>query len=515
MPDFGASLAFGLIGALGITGGAAVTAIVTTGVLLGYAAPVALGLGVTAYQQHAMRRAMQEMRAVNDNNGLQQILKQAIPPQRLLLGRATVGGALFFYEAKKPYLWMGILLAAHEVDGFENLLINGNTVFIGPDGFATSVPFKDGANTYIEVSFRNGSIDQAIDPIIARDFPSMPTTFRQRGHATLVIKAHYGYGSNAQAQDDDHRRVYGDQGALQPIIRMRAARCFDPRRAGAVADDPSTWAWSQNAAICLGRFLTHRWVSNPLIDPARLDWDRIAAAADICDRWEASKDGTTLRRSTVDGVVQSSDPNYDVIENMLVAMEGKLVLNRGRIYPVVDIRKEPVATLHMGMLTGSLEYTAEPRDRELVNIVKPTFISPDREYQEVAGPVLRRGDLVAADGIPRERSLRGAFVEDHRRIQRKASTFLKQSRLGRTISASVTDEALREAWEPGAVIRVHLTGVLARANGLYEVAGMEWDERVSGFQIALIEYDPTATDFDPEDEQDFTLDEDVLEAEAA
>lgn len=497
---------------LGLSGGALAAATYIGAAALTLA-PVGLSLGASAYQQHQMRRAMQQLQAVSDPNGLQQILKQSIPAHRLILGRAAVGGALFFYEAKKPYIWYGILVAAHEIEAVESLLINGYTVFIDQDGFATSVPFRDGDKKYIEVSIRLGDLDQAIDPIIARDFPDMPATFRQRGHATIVIKAHYGFGADFQEKDDDHKRVYGDQGLLQPILRVKGARCFDPRVPGVSLDDETTWVWSDNAAVCFGRFLVHRWVTTSLVDRSRVDWDLLARCADICDRWEPSRLDAPFRRSTVNGVIQSTDANYDVIENLLIALEGKAVLDRGKIYPVADYRKSPVGTLHMGMLADTFEYVSEARDRELVNVVKPTFVAPDREYQEVGGPVLRRADLIATDGISRERSLRGAFVEDHRRMQRKASTLLNQSRLGRSINTGSTDEA--QKWNPGDVIRVHLTGVLARANGLYELTSKDWVEGFKGFRLSLLQYDPTATDFDPQDEMDFVLDEDVLSAEAA
>src|SRR5690606_16612005 len=98
-------------------------------------------------------------------------------------------------------------------------------------------------------------------------------------------------------------------------------------------------------------------------------------------------------------------------ENMKIAMGGHVILERGKVYPVIRGRRAPEATLHQEMIVGGLEYTSEARDRELINIMKPTFIAPDREYQEVAGPVLRREDLIANDNKPRESSLRGAFVE--------------------------------------------------------------------------------------------------------
>src|SRR5690606_39317268 len=56
MPDLGASLAFSLIFATGITSGAAVTAIVTAGTLLGYAAPLALAIGAQAYQLSKIKK---------------------------------------------------------------------------------------------------------------------------------------------------------------------------------------------------------------------------------------------------------------------------------------------------------------------------------------------------------------------------------------------------------------------------------------------------------------------------
>lgn len=509
--DFGVSLAFSVIFATGVTSGTAVTAIVSAGVILGYAAPAALLLGGSLYANY---QAQKRLASVNDNSSIQSILKQAIPAQRLILGRATTGGALFFYKAKKPYIWYGILLAAHEVDAFENLIVNGHEVYIGADGLATSVPFAEGANQYLKVSFRNGHIDQAIDPLIAADFPTMPTTFRQRGHATIVIRAHYGFGVDAQAKDDDHRRVYGDQGVLQPLVRMRGAKLYDPRRGGAIVADPTTWTWSDNAALTMMRFLTHQWPSTRLVDPDRVEWDQVAAAANEADRWETSADGTTFRRHTVNGVVQATDNPFDVVESIKIAMGGDLVLDRAKIYPIVRSGNQvPEATLHVGMLRGGIEYVSEPRLRDMVNIGKSTFISPDREYQEVAGPTLRKTALITADGKPRETSLRGAYVEDHRRMQRLVSAHINETRVGRALVAGCDLEAL--PWRPGRIYRVHLPGSLAHVNGLYRLARKEWDGRLSGYRLTLLGYDPTAHDFAPGDELPFTLDDDTLEAEAA
>jgi hypothetical protein len=262
-----------------------------------------------------------------------------------------------------------------------------------------------------------------------------------------------------------------------------------------------------------GRYLTHQWPDTLLVDPARLDWDKLARAADEADRWEMSSDGTTFRRNTINGIVQSTDSPFDVIENMKIAMGGHLILDRGKIYPVARTKREPVATLHQQMIIGGLEYTSEPRDRELVNVVKPTFVAPDREYQEVSGPVLRRADLIAIDGKPREISLRGAFVEGDKRMQRLTSAALKQARIGKALTVGATLEAL--SWGVGDVYQVYLMGSLSRVNGLYELVSKEWDDRLRGYRLSFIGYDPTVNDFGPSDEQPFVLDENTLDAEAA
>lgn len=473
--------------------------------------PLAVSVGVQAWQAQKMKK---QLAAINDTQGVQAILKQAIPPQRLILGRATVGGALFFYEAKPPYLWIGILLASHECDGLDALSIRGLRVFIDSDGFATSVPFADGSDKYIEVSFRPGTMDQAIDPIIARDFPTIPSKFRQRGHATLVVKAHYGFGATRDDKDDDHKEVYGDSGQFVPLPVVRGAKMYDPRRAGCVIDDPSTWVWSDNAALATMRYLTHKWPDMQLVDPVRVDWDRVAACADDCDRWMPVADGSAIRLSTVDGVIQSVDPVFDVIENLKTAFFGHIVLDRGKVYPLARAARPAESTLHMDMLRGPVSYVAEPRLSETVNVVSTTFVAEDRDGQTVAGPVLRDATQIAADGAAREQAIPGAFIKDARRIQMKAKAFRDLARAARKIACGATIEAMD--WTIGQTVNVSLTGVFAYMNGSYELTEKAWDDKLGGLRLVLSGTVATAFDFDPAtDEQPFTLDDDTLDAEAA
>lgn len=490
----------------GVASGAVLTAIFTVVSTVTGALPLALALG---YQSYVAYQAKKNIQSLNNTEGLQRAIKQAIPPQRLVLGRAATSGALFFYEVKPPYVYYGYLLAAHECGGLESILINGHTVAIGPDGFATSSPFSDGANKYIKVSYRNGHINQAIDPIIAADFPNIPSTFRQRGHATAVVRAHYGFGADRQAQDDDHKRVYGDSGQLDPIFRFKGAKVYDPRDPGQAEGDETTWRWSDNAALCMNRALTFKWPDNQILRSDKINWGKSAVAADVCDLWQSCKDGTSIRASTINGVIQSTDETFDWIESFKLAMTGQLVMDAGKVFPVALTKKDPVATLHVGMMPMGFQFITEPRRRDMANIVKTNFVATDRDYQTVSGPVIRNQTFIDQDGGPRELSINLAYVEDHRRAQRKAYIDLMQSRLGKTFTAPVTMEAME--WEVADVIRVDLPDPISAPNGLYLLSKKAWNETISAFDVVLTEYDPSIIDWVPSaQEADFALDEDTL-----
>jgi hypothetical protein len=486
-------------------------ALVNAGVFVGSNA-IALGLSAASvgFQLAAARQG--GVRPLTpEAQGVQQLIRQAIPSQRLVFGEVETSGALFFAASEPPYTWYGILLAAHEVEGLRSIRINTTEVTIGDDGFATSFPFADGANKYIEASFRNGSMDQEIDPIIARDFTDMPDTFRQRGHATVVLKRVHGFGANVAAKNEDFKRVWGDSGQFNPLIRFRGAKIYDPRKPGHVIDDVSTHTWSDNAALTLAHALTFRWPDRRIFAPDRLNWDGFARAADECDKWEIDRNGNTFRRYTANGVVLSTDRIYDMIESFRSAMGGDIALERGKIYPVPGMARQPSATLHNAMLVGGFRFSREREFGQLVNIVKTQFQAPDREYQTVEGPVIRDTDAITADGDRYETTISLPFTQGDPRTQRLGHMALKQARAPRSLEIGVNSEA--EAWEIGKVYRVELVGgVLEKVNGLYTLAAKTPSPGLRGYQLALAEYDPDAFDFGAADEQPFELDPDVKEA---
>lgn len=444
------------------------------------------------------------------DEGVRQPVTTPIPDMRLALGTVTTSGALFFRRSDPPFIWRGFLLAAHECGDLVDLILNGQAVPLGPDGSAIAAPFFDGSTVFLEASFRRGTGDQTMDRIIARDFPGMPDTFRQRGHATLVLKAHYG------ANDNEHKDIYGSDNVFNPLIRFQGAKLIDPRVPGVLIDDPSTWVHSNSASLTVMRALYHQWPNMRLLDPGSINWDLMAEAADIDDQFRGKSDGTLERNHTCDGVILSSFEPLQKLKELLTSCDGLLVAKNGKYHILPGHPREPIGTLHQDMLAGGFELHTETPDRELINIVKTEFVAPDRDYKPSVGPVLRRDDLIATDGEPLESTLSLPFTEGSARAQRLASRKLKDSRGGggsvlkRAFSGSFNLEARR--YRAGDIVRLAFRD-FPKVDGVYQIRRTQRDRTGKVIAMDMVSWSNAQFDwYAPDDEQPFALDEEVLAA---
>jgi hypothetical protein len=438
-----------------------------------------------------------------------------IPDQRLALGTVTTSGIQCFLEADPPYLWYLYLLASHECGDLKQMLLRGEDVPLSSAGFPLAAPFYDGTTRYLEVSYRAGTATQAIDPIIARDFPTMPTTFRQRRHATVCIKANYG------ANDNTHRDVYGSDGTFNPLFRYEGASYIDTRAAGCLIDDETTWVRGENASLNIMRALYHPWPNTRMLDTGKIDWDLMAEAADIDDLRIGLKDGTTEANHTCNGVILSSADPVQWMRELLTSNDGLLICDKGKYSILPGHAYDPVGTIDQDMLAGGFEMHTETPDRELINVVKTEFIDPTRDYKPVVGPTLQRADLAALDGQPLETTLTLPFTQGNPRAQRLATRKLNDSRgtgTGRSRKRAITVVCNLRArkFTAGKIVNVDWRD-FPHCTGTYQVTRNVRDAGdITKCQLDLIEFDKTKYQFHaPTEQQDSELDQSVLDAEAA
>lgn len=463
-------------------------------------ATAVIAAGITAalaYGQQALFGAKQPEPQTLLNQGQKQVVKRAIAYRRTIYGHGNVQGAISFAENVAPDLFIQYILAEHECDGLDSAYVQGTRVFFDENGNATSTPFFDGADVFLQVSMRLGTADQPIDALIAANFPEVSSNFRQRGHTVATCR--FFYGNN----DDQHREKWGQENNIHPIFRMRGKKVYDPRDPAQLPDDASTWVWTDNWALCVVDFL--RSPNGGRKTSSDIDWAFIRAAADVCDQQVARKDGTSEKRYTLNGVYDTSQTPAVVLREMLSAARGRVIWVNGKVRVVPGIAQAPVMTISQDMLAGPFDYRSEaPRD-ELVNVVEGKFVSPERNNKSADAPILERTDLIALDGQRRQVSLSHPWVEEHTRAQRLNTAFLKQSRFGKALQITTDPRTMRLTG--GSWCRVEFED-FPWLTGLYAVEKMVFVDNFSKISLSLSEASEEVYEYDPQtDEQDYLLQE--------
>lgn len=485
MPHIAAALAPILATELfaGITVGAVVTSVALSGVSYIVTSALAPKLGGGA-----------------DRQSEQKIVSRAATPiQRFIYGRALVGGDLFFLEVKPPYLYYGLILASHEIDGIDEVRIGDDVVNLDSNGNATNAPYKTGTQIYVQFSFRTGTDSQAIDPILAADFPELPATFRQRGHATAVVKMYYGV-NNSDAGAEDHQRVWGGQ-APQTRFLVRGFKVYDPNEPTQDPEDTSTHAFSDTASLCLAHYLTHP--KGGKVPWTKMDIDALKTAAQGDSQQVENADGSNEKRYSVNGVVLLDSEPIDIIQNLLTANVGRLVWRDGKYAILSGIPRDPTWSLNDDSARGGMEVRFDRPKRELVNTVRTRFTAPDREYQLSNGPIFQNATYLADDGEEFSIGADLPYTSSHTRAQRIAKIIMEKSRLGRYVTRRESIDGIRLS--AADVINLE-SAFIPNVDAQYEVNVVRISDTFE-FEVELEEYDSEAIyTWDPAtDEQPFEL----------
>lgn len=477
-----------VVAAAGLTGTAAAigSIVVSTAISagLGLAAQALLAPDAPNYQPPKKGKSV-----VDDGRKITS--QQAVPVRRMIVGTALVSGPLFFLEVKNPYLYMGIILGDGPIDGVEYAQFNGSSVYFTGNGAANSLPFRSGTAVYLYASFRNGETDQEIDPILAADFPSLPSTFRQRGVATAVFKCYWGTGR------DHHESLWGSSG-INPLCLVRGAKVYDPRDLGQSLSDRSTWAFSDNAALIQTHWLTQRWQYPVPAD--EIDWDSIKSAANVCDETVGTRSGAE-RRYVAGGVISADDSHFETARTLLTANSGRMYFRQGRIALESGAPKSPVFTVVDRDIVSGISHRHSSAASQAVNRVRTLFTATNREWERANGPVVQSSAYQAGDGRVNEQTVDLSFTNSASTTQRIAKRYMETQRAGRELQMTLGPRA--QFLEAGDLITVNSSSI-PYINGIYDLISVT--QASGGSEVRLVEYSPLVDAWDPStDDQAFTI----------
>lgn len=395
---------------------------------------------------------------------------------RVVYGEQVVAGGIFFQKtvadsgSTGPDIYvLGVTISEGVCESLDALIINGEECALDADGNPTTAPWYAVSGNNLKCSFRRGTTDQAIDPIIAARFPSEDANFRQRGICTVVLELNY--GSDA----DEHIKLWGAGGIPQLAFKIKGKRIYDALSNAQDASDPTTWTWSDNATL-----VEVDWLMSDMgfeIDPADIDWSTVKRSATTDNEWVETLAGFE-RRGTINGLVDSTERNTDVLASMIQQNRGLIRRTLGTYTVKADTPAAAICTVHQGLLVGTLSYQNEPAKRSAINRIVTQFY-PAVRYNQATEIPYEDATLIAADGETLEQRVSLRFCDSAPAAQRLAYALVQENRVGRTVTGVFDIAVLMAAGKPGQlleagdVIWLEMRAPYADINGLYKINSVE------------------------------------------
>jgi len=320
------------------------------------------------------------------------------------------------------------------------------------------------------------------------------------------------------------KRTGNDKKAESPLVGGLPSRVtvigdgaplYDPRKDSTVpggsgshrATDQSTWGAYTNADDTDNPALQLLWwmlgweINGKLsvgcgIPYNRIDMASFITAANICDENVTLATGGTQKRYRTSGTASDSDDRSDIINNLLISMNGTLRDNGGKL--TVTAMKNDLAdyvlTFNENDMYGEFDWQQTRGLTENYNIVRGRYVDPSSNslYQMVDYPEI---GFAAPDGIERVMSVDLPYVEDGRRAQRIAKQVLQRNQYRGMFSTTFSAKAL--GCQVGDIVRVSLE-TLGWSNKLFRVVSQEirFDGQVP---MALIEENAAIYAWDADD----------------
>ena len=142
---------------------------------------------------------------------------------------------------------------------------NGTGINAGAGQFGTSPTSK---YRYV-MNLHHGAATQTADPMLVASMPNWTTAHKLNGVA--YICAHYGY---------DKEGIW--KGIPQLTVQVKGRRVYDPRESSQTFGNSSTYAYSNNPALCFLDFITDDQIGKGL-QQSEINMSTFSAAATLAD----------------------------------------------------------------------------------------------------------------------------------------------------------------------------------------------------------------------------------------
>ena len=421
---------------------------------------------------------------------------QSRPPKRFVYGRTRAMGTPAPFRVRRRVLYTCLILNSRPsaggdlsfvVDGRPTTIQSGDIYDFSGPGARLNIPgfreFSTGSNNprvWLGLGDQVGPPDEIVDQM-PDDF--LPT---DGWRGLTVLWCRFDAGSNEHRLDRWPNPL--------PVVEVEAdwSKVWDPRDPAQDPDDPATWQWSNNQALCT----LDAVLNNPIRRRPRfmVDIDSFKHAADLADeavslywasvaddRWP--HDPLTVPRYTANGtLVWSGGELRDQVMPLAEAGGGDLAQVGGLLTYIPPVSRSPDYTITDILEDGGFEFTRLVPGSDLPAAVKVSYVNPDRGWSEADLPAQAVGAGSAQtmdDGIL---DIPLIFVTEPTQAMRVQEIQRKRIAAQRRLSCTLPPDAI--VLGPGSVADWGIPE-LSRCNVLWRVESINPAAWLQGEGVAL------------------------------
>ncbi|EPH3101430.1 phage tail tip protein J-related protein [Providencia stuartii] len=401
--------------------GKVVSSVVSTGLMIAGVivtgglgtALIAAGIAVQAASSMLFKDKLPS--GYRDQSERKQILRSAVAPETIIVGKTVCSGLLFFAEEEKgdqtenERLFMTLAIAAHKVERIGKIWLNDD--LIGE--------FGDKA----DYEFHNSRTD--CDPYMLKNAPSWKEDMIGDGLAWLRLTLKY----------DAEKFPYGVPNVK---VEVWGKQIYDPRTGKTV--------WSNNGALVILDY--YRSYLN--VPDSDIDFDAFKVAADLCDEPVMTPEGNTEPRYTINGAYELSESPASVLDHMHKCIAAEPTYVAGKHGILMQAYNGPaVLRIEPNQIIDTVNITPELGLRDATNAIYGTFVDAEQQYIQTDFEPVIVEEWVEEDGLEIKENIDYRFIVSPYQAARVTNLYLRKKRAGRRIQLKMNMDGY--AYRPGDV----------------------------------------------------------------
>lgn len=336
------------------------------------------------------------------------VFRQAISNSFIIYGKRRAGGLLIFFHPRgKEFRYFVIAVAGHRCRGVTRWYLGDDEVTVDGSGKVTSGTYAGNAWLW----FARGTEDQAAHPTFVAETDGKWTA-AHRGRGTALIYAKFKMTDDVvqAGMPNITAEVEGKDDVLDPRTNARG--------------------YTRNAVLVF-----YDWLALPRETggfgayPDEIDWDWVAAQANVCDEPCPLPDGSTETRYAFDSYIQTGAAPSEVRDTFVICCAGSFTYSGGKMLMRPGYYVPPSAKLDERDLAGAITVPALLAGDEIATEVTGSFIDPTNLYQPKDVPSRSTADLDV-----RQQSYDLPHITSEYRGQRLLEYYLRKSQAERRVS---------------------------------------------------------------------------------